>query len=88
MTTAEIYDVHLSHLPQDQKADLVMRLLQDLEGDLASANLPPVGDQWRQAWTKEIESRLKRLDRGESQLLDWEDAIAEIRDDSSERAVE
>jgi hypothetical protein len=34
---------------------------------------------WRRAWQQEIQSRLDRLDRGETQLIDWDEAIAEIR---------
>jgi hypothetical protein len=36
-------------------------------------------EQWRHAWEQEIRRRLDRLERGESCLLDWDDALADIR---------
>jgi putative addiction module component (TIGR02574 family) len=52
-------------LPDDQRAELVVRLLQSLDRE--------VDPDAEEAWAAEIERRCAALDAGETALADWHD---------------
>jgi putative addiction module component (TIGR02574 family) len=72
----EIYSRALE-LPEEDRADLVQRLLLTLQpGDDATFD---------ERWRDEIESRLASVRNGTTVLSDWSDAAARIRQALAER---
>jgi putative addiction module component (TIGR02574 family) len=57
-------------LPDDQRAELAMRLLQSLDRD--------VDPDAEEAWAVEIERRCAALDAGEAVASDWHDVRRRI----------
>jgi putative addiction module component (TIGR02574 family) len=59
-------------LPNTERAAIAHRLLLSLKPE----DFDPDSES---AWAEEIDSRLKRIDRGEYSASDWRDAVARIR---------
>jgi putative addiction module component (TIGR02574 family) len=57
-------------LPDDQRAELAVRLLQSLDRE--------VDPDAEEAWAAEIERRCAALDAGETSLSDWQDVRRRI----------
>jgi len=64
LTTERIFEDVLS-LPEDQRAELAVRLLQSLDRE--------IDPDAEQAWVTEIERRCAAVDAGEVTLSDWHD---------------
>lgn len=57
-------------LPEDQRAELAVRLLQSLDRE--------VDPEAEEAWAAEIERRCAALDAGETTLAEWHDVRRRI----------
>lgn len=57
-------------LPESDRATLAGAMLESLE--------PPATPEIRAAWSKEIERRVREIDSGAVELIDWEDVRAEL----------
>jgi putative addiction module component (TIGR02574 family) len=64
LTTERLLEDVLA-LPDDQRAELAVRLLQSLDRE--------VDTDAEEAWAAEIKHRCAALDAGETALLDWHD---------------
>ena len=60
-------------LPDDQRAELAVRLLQSLDLE--------VDPDAEEAWVTEIERRCAALDAGETTTLDWHDVRRRLKKD-------
>jgi len=60
-------------MPQDQRADLALRLIQSLDRT-------PADPDRDAAWTAEIERRLRDIDEGPATLIPWEDASKRLEE--------
>lgn len=74
-TVDEILEQAL-RLEADERTVLVDRLLDSLD----TGESEPTDDEWGGAWAEEILRRIERIECGESQLIDWEDAKRRLRD--------
>jgi putative addiction module component (TIGR02574 family) len=70
--SADVFTLALE-MPEDQRADLALRLIQSL--DRAPAD-PDRGA----AWTVEIERRLRDIDEGRAVLIPWDEASKRLED--------
>lgn len=59
-------------LPADERAKMAHELLLSLESE-------PIEEGYDAAWEQELVSRVKQIDEGTAELLDWRDAQEEIR---------
>jgi len=59
-----------AELPESDRAPLAGAMLESLDPDPT----PSV----RAAWSKEIERRIREIDEGKVELLEWEDVRAEL----------
>lgn len=71
-------------LESDERAELAHRLLDSLDDD----DLEMSSDEWSEAWAEEILRRIERVERGESQLIDWDDAKRRLRDSLAKARTE
>ncbi len=62
-------------LPDDQRGTLAARLLRTLEPDEADVTT----DEWRAAWSAEIDRRVQEVDDGTAELLDGDEVLADAR---------
>jgi hypothetical protein len=63
-------------LPEAQRAELAALLLRSLEPD----DEPELSDEeWQQAWSAEIERRLRAVDDGSAKLVDGDEVLRSIR---------
>jgi len=69
LTTEQILQDALA-LPDDQRAELAMRLLQSLDRE--------IDPDAEEAWAAEIEHRCAALDAGETVAADWHDVRRRI----------
>ena len=69
LTTERILEDVLS-LPEDQRAELAVRLLQSLDRE--------IDPDAEEAWVAEIERRCAAVDAGEITLSDWHDVRRRI----------
>jgi putative addiction module component (TIGR02574 family) len=69
LTTERILEEVLS-LPEDQRAELAVRLLQSLDRE--------IDPDAEEAWVAEIERRCAAIDAGETTLSDWYDVRRRI----------
>ena len=69
LTTERIFEDVLS-LPEDQRAELAVRLLQSLDRE--------IDPDAEEAWSAEIERRCAAVDAGEITLADWHDVRRRI----------
>lgn len=60
-------------LPQDQRAELVERLLSSLDGD------DSIDEGYEEAWAAEIERRVREVEEGTAELVDSKEALRRIR---------
>jgi len=72
LTTERILEDVLS-LPEDQRAELAVRLLQSLDRE--------IDPDAEEAWVTEIERRCAALDAGETTLSDWHDVRRRIEEE-------
>ena len=56
-------------LPEEERAELASLLIASIDG-------PPDAD-WDKAWAAEVERRVRAHERGEGELFDVEDVMAE-----------
>jgi putative addiction module component (TIGR02574 family) len=59
-------------LPEYEREDIALRLLESLEETVSQA-------EWSTAWRKELARRWAEIEAGTAVLVDWRDAIADIR---------
>ena len=59
-------------LPADDRATIARKLLLSLDSQEFDAD-------WEEAWDREIEARLAKIERGEAILVDRDEAMARIR---------
>jgi putative addiction module component (TIGR02574 family) len=59
-------------LSLEERASIAEQLIQSLDG--------PPDENVEAAWQKEVERRIKEIDNGEVELLDWEEVRAKLRD--------
>ena len=57
-------------LPESDRATLAGAMLESLD--------PPPTPEVKAAWSKEIERRIREIDEGTVELVDWEDVRAEL----------
>jgi putative addiction module component (TIGR02574 family) len=63
-------------LPEAQRAELAALLLRSLEPD----DEPELSDdEWQQAWSAEIERRLRSIDDGSAKAVDGDEVLRSIR---------
>jgi len=63
-------------LPEAQRAELAALLLRSLEPD----DEPELSDEeWQQAWSAEIERRLRSIDDGSAKPVDGDEVLRSIR---------
>jgi putative addiction module component (TIGR02574 family) len=60
-----------AQLPEHERAELALSLIESLDG--------PADSDVEEAWAKEIERRVRQLEKGEAKLLPAEDVFARIR---------
>jgi putative addiction module component (TIGR02574 family) len=59
-------------LPEEEREDIALRLLDSLEETVDKG-------EWSAAWRVELARRCAEIDAGTAVLVDWRDAIADIR---------
>jgi putative addiction module component (TIGR02574 family) len=74
LTTQELLAAALS-LPEDQRAELARNLLDSLDD---GQDLSP--DEWKAAWSDEIERRVHEIRTGKADLIDGDEALRQVRD--------
>ncbi len=62
----------LLSMPEAERAELAHHLLLSLES-------VPFDPDSQQAWEKELNSRLDKIERGQFQARDWREAVEDIR---------
>ena len=72
MTSAQELLTQALQLPVDERTNMARQLMLSLESE-------PFEEDYEQAWEKEIAQRLKRMDEGKSQLVNWREAHEQIR---------
>lgn len=70
--TAENLLTQALQLPLDQRAKMAHELLLSLESE-------PMEEGYDAAWEQELVVRVKQIDEGTAELLDWREAQEEIR---------
>jgi len=73
------YDAVLAQalqLPEEERGDLVARLLRSLEPDDGDE---VTGDDWEGAWSAEIDRRVEEVRNGTADLVDGETVLRESR---------
>ena len=60
-----------AQLPEHERAELALSLIESLDG--------PADPDAEEAWAKEIDRRVRQLEKGEANLLPAEDVFARIR---------
>lgn len=63
-------------LPDDERGELIARLLRSLEPDDGEE---VIGDEWEAAWSTELDSRVREIRDGSIELVDGDEAIAKVR---------
>jgi len=63
-------------LPEEERGDLVARLLRSLEPDDGDE---VTGDDWEGAWSAEIDRRVEEVRNGTADLVDGETVLRESR---------
>jgi putative addiction module component (TIGR02574 family) len=74
LTTQELLAAALS-LPEDQRAELARNLLDSLDD---GQDLSP--DEWKEAWSDEVERRVHEIRTGKADLIDGDEALRQVRD--------
>ncbi|HVK78414.1 MAG TPA: addiction module protein [Kofleriaceae bacterium] len=62
-------------LPEEERGDLVARLLRSLEPDDDEVT----GDEWEAAWSSELDRRVREVRTGAVELIDGDEALARVR---------
>jgi len=60
-----------AQLPEHERAELALSLISSLDG--------PADPDVDEAWAKEIERRVRQLEKGDAKLIPAEDVFAQIR---------
>jgi len=60
-----------AQLPEHERAELALSLIESLDG--------PADPDVEEAWAKEIERRVRQLEKGEAELIPAEEVFARIR---------
>lgn len=60
-----------AQLPERERAELALSLIESLDG--------PADQDVEEAWAKEIERRVRQVEKGEAKLIPAEDVFARIR---------
>ncbi len=63
-------------LTDDERGELIARLLRSLEPDDGEE---AVGDAWEAAWSTELDNRVREIRDGSIVLIDGDEAIAKVR---------
>lgn len=63
-------------LSDDERGELIARLLRSLEPD---DDEEVVGDEWEAAWSTELDHRVREIRDGSIELIDGDEAIAKVR---------
>jgi hypothetical protein len=63
-------------LTDDERGELIARLLRSLEPDDGEE---VIGDEWEAAWSTELDDRVREIRDGSIELIDGDEAIAKVR---------
>jgi putative addiction module component (TIGR02574 family) len=63
-------------LKEEERGELIARLLQSLEPDDGEE---VHGDAWEDAWSEEIDRRVREIRDGKVELIDGDEAMARVR---------
>lgn len=63
-------------LTDDERGELIARLLRSLEPDDGEE---VIGDDWEAAWSTELDNRVREIRDGSIELIDGDEAIAKVR---------
>jgi putative addiction module component (TIGR02574 family) len=68
---------HVLALPYEEREALLAALLESLNGDLDTDDAGP--EEWQEAWSVELEARVRDLDAGLAKTFPAEQVLAEMR---------
>lgn len=63
-------------LTDDERGELIARLLRSLEPDDGEE---VIGDEWEAAWSTELDNRVREIRDGSIELIDGDEAISKVR---------
>ena len=63
-------------LTDDERSELIARLLRSLEPDDGEE---VIGDEWEAAWSTELDNRVRDIRDGSIELVNGDEAIARVR---------